>query len=154
MKNIAPTGRIVLELKPTDSGVDAFPQLELEDGDALYVPPQPATVQVIGSVYNQSAFIYRNDSSVGNYLRQSGGPTREGDSGRTFVIRADGSVISKQMHRSIWSGGFDSLRVTPGDTVIVPQKVHGTSFIKGFKDWTQIFAQMALGIASIKVLTD
>ena len=59
MRGLRATGRIILEIKPTSTGVDALPELVLEDGDHLLVPFRPATVGVIGSVYNSGAFVYR-----------------------------------------------------------------------------------------------
>jgi protein involved in polysaccharide export with SLBB domain len=153
MQNTAATGRIVLELKPTDSSAADLPPLQLEDGDSIYVPSRSETVQVIGSVYNQNAFVFHSGKTLRDYLRLAGGGTKDADSSRVFVIRADGSVNSSQMHHSVWSGSFESLRLTPGDTVVVPQKIHGPSFLRSFRDWTQIFAQLALGAASIKVIS-
>ena len=54
------TGRIVLEIDPADSEISALPALRLEDGDRLIIPPRPATVEVVGAVYNQNSFIYKD----------------------------------------------------------------------------------------------
>ena len=45
-----------------------------------------------------------------DYLRLAGGANREADKNRAYVIRADGSVISKQQISSLRRDGFDSLR--------------------------------------------
>src|SRR6185369_1300507 len=113
-----------------------------------------ATVQVVGSVYNQSAFLYESGKTLKRYLTKAGGETREADGSRVFVIRADGSVISKQMHSSIWSGGFDNLKLMAGDTVVVPSRIRTTSVLREIRDWSQVFAQFALGAAAIHVLTN
>ena len=57
LRRIQPDGRIVLNLHPDDTTVDAIPDLALQDGDEFYVPSVPATVTVIGEVYNQGAFL-------------------------------------------------------------------------------------------------
>ena len=57
LRRIQPDGRIVLNIHPDDTTVDAVPDLALEDGDEFYVPSVPATVTVIGEVYNQGAFL-------------------------------------------------------------------------------------------------
>src|SRR5260370_4098156 len=64
MKGLKSTGRIVLELKPNAASGEALPDLVLEDGDRLLVPFRPATVNVIGSVYNSSPFISTPGQSV------------------------------------------------------------------------------------------
>jgi polysaccharide export outer membrane protein len=118
------------------------------------IPAKPITVSIVGSVYNQNAFLYRDGSALREYLDQAGGSTREADRDRLFVIRADGSVISKQMHRSIWAGNFGSLKVMPGDTVVVPQRFRTGSTLRAVRDWTQIFSQFALGAAALKVIVN
>jgi hypothetical protein len=44
----------------------------------------------------------------------------------------------------------------PGDTVVVPAQLDRESrystIIRGFKDWTQVLANLGLGIASIRSL--
>ncbi|HWR14180.1 MAG TPA: SLBB domain-containing protein [Terriglobales bacterium] len=148
------TGRIVLDLRPKDNDISALPAIDLEDGDTLIVPAMPATVEVVGSVYNQSAFLFQSGMNVKHYLDKAGGATRDADTGRIFVIRADGSVVSKQRHRGIWSAGFDNLQLLAGDTLVVPSRIRTTSLLRELRDWSQVFAQFALGAAAIKVIRE
>jgi len=152
MKGLKATGRIVLELKPTMNGADAFPDLVLEDGDRLVVPFRPATVNVIGSVYNSNAFIYKTGKTVGDYLRLAGGPTRDGDGKREFVIRADGSTVSRQQHSGLLSPGFNSLRLMPGDTLVVPEKINRGATLRALRDYSVIFGQLGLAAGGIRAL--
>src|SRR3954468_7536463 len=85
------TGRIVLGLKPNDNDVDSLPALPLEDGDKLIIPSKPATVEVLGAVYNQNSFLYDDGRGLNDYLGQAGGGTRDADRDKIFVVRADGS---------------------------------------------------------------
>ena len=146
------SGRIVLDLKSTDTSLDSLPALFLEDGDRITIPTRPATVDVVGAVYNQGAFIYREGKSMRDYLSQSGGATRNADTGRMFIIRADGSVLSKQMHRGLWSGSLESLRLVPGDTIVVPERIRTSNVLRGIRDWSQVFSQFALGAAALRVI--
>jgi len=146
------SGRIVLELKPSANTLDAFPDLVLEDGDRLLLPFRPATVNVLGSVYNSNAFIYKTGKTVNDYLRLSGGVSRDGDHRRAFVIRADGSTLSSQSFHRLVSSNFNSLRLMPGDTVVVPEKLDKGAVTRGFKDWTLVVTQFVLGAAAVKVL--
>jgi polysaccharide export outer membrane protein len=41
----------------------------------------------------------------------------------------------------------------PGDTIVVPERIEKTSFIKGLKDWSQIIGQLGLGAAAVITLT-
>lgn len=152
MHNLRSTGRIVLEVKPNAGSIADFPDMPLEDGDRLFVPFRPATVNVMGAVYNNNSFIYRPGGTVSDYVRLSGGVTRDGDKKRAFVIRANGATVSSQQHSSLLVNNFNTMRLMPGDTIVVPAKVNRGAVLRGLKDWSQVFQQFALGAAGISVL--
>lgn len=153
LRTVQATGRIVLELPARGAGVKDIPELALEDGDRLYVPPLPSTVSVFGAVYNQNAYIYKDGRRVGDYLAQAGGPTRDADKGSLYLVKADGTVISKRQGGSFFNG-FDGQRVMPGDAIVVPEDFDKFRWTRELKDWSQIFYQFALGVAGLKVLSD
>jgi len=150
LRALKATGRIILK-QPTDAQLQDIPDLPLENGDRLQVPSRPATVSVLGAVYNEGAFVYKPGQRVADYLAQSGGTTRAADTGAVYVLRADGSVISKR--QSGWMvGSFDSERLMPGDAIVVPEDFDRVTWTKTLKDWGQILYQFGLGAAAIKVL--
>jgi protein involved in polysaccharide export with SLBB domain len=152
LRQLQPTGRIVLDLRPHSSGVSQLPETPLEDGDQLRIPPTPSTVQVVGAVLNQNAFLYHNDARAGEYLHMAGGPNRDADRGQTFILRADGSVTGHTAGMSIFSSGFEKTPLYPGDTLVVPEKNIGPGAMREFLAWSQMFSQLALGAAAIDVL--
>ncbi|MGB7191744.1 MAG: SLBB domain-containing protein, partial [Acidobacteriaceae bacterium] len=152
LHQVRATGRIVLEEKPNSSGAAALPPIQLEDGDAFIVPPVPASVNVVGAVYDQNSFLYAPGRRVGDYLHLAGGPNRDADKKHAFIIRADGSVLSRAAASGIWGNTFDSVRIHPGDTIVVPEKTFGPTFMRGFLDWSQVVSQLGLGAAAINVL--
>ena len=152
LRKIRATGRVVLGLDPQASGLDSLPDLPLEDGDVFMVPSTPSFVNVVGSVYNGTSFLYEKNKQAGDYLRKAGGPTRSADRRSIFLIRADGSVISKARKSELFGGGLDSLPLNPGDSVVVPDEINKTTFLKGLKDWSLVFAQFGLGAAAVNVL--
>lgn len=152
LRKVRATGRIILDLKPAATGIPDLPELVLEDGDRFFVPYAPSTVTVLGAVYNENDFIWKTGRRVRDYVRQSGGPTRSADTGRIYVIRADGSVRGKQGGSGWLTSSFEGQRLNPGDTVVVPEKLNQIGFIRNLKDYTQIFSQFALGAAAINVL--
>ncbi len=153
LRRIQPDGRIVLNMHPDDTTVDSIPDIALEDGDEFYVPTSPATVTVIGDVYNQGSFLREPGKTVSSYLRNAGGPTRDADKGRIFVVRANGGVVNKDASTTFWSGGFDSMVLMPGDAVIVPEQTDRGSFVRGLKDWSTILFNFGLAAAAVKVLS-
>ena len=156
LSQIRATGRIVLQFKPVSQSIDEVPALALENGDRFTVPSAPATINVVGAVYNQNSFVYQEGRTVSHYLRLAGGPNRNADSKYSFIIRADGSVVSqptvKKAFGSLSSSTFSQLQLNPGDTIVVPDKTLRPSKLRNFMDWTQIFSQLALGAAAISVL--
>jgi protein involved in polysaccharide export with SLBB domain len=150
LRAIKPSGRIVLQIPPDGR---ELPDLALEDGDRISIPPRPSSVGVFGSVFNGGNYLFSGDRKLADYLRLAGGPTRGADEDSTFVIRANGSVVSG-LQTSTWLGfggnSFGGLAALPGDTVYVPEKLDKTTFIQNAKDWTQIMYQFALGAAAVK----
>ena len=146
------TGRIVLELKPDSTGLDSIPEIQLQDDDHFVVPSVPASINVVGAVYDQNSFLYQSERRVGDYLHLAGGPNRDADQKHIFIIRADGSVYSRERANGLWGNNFDATRINPGDSIVVPEKVLGTSVLRGFINWSQVFSQLAFGAAAINVL--
>jgi polysaccharide biosynthesis/export protein len=152
LRKVSMNGRIVLDMDPTSRGELALPDLPLENGDRLYVPSRPLTVNVIGTVFEQAAFLHEEDLRVRDYLKKSGGPARSADRTHMFVIRADGSVISRNAGVALFAKGFDTLPMYPGDTLVVPTYINRTTFVRNLMDWSQVFSNLALGAAAINVL--
>lgn len=157
LRSASPTGRVVLEIPAQDAGAKDIPDITLEDGDRFMVPSRPSTVNVMGMVYNENTFIYRPGKYVSDYLNQAGGPTRDADTSRIYLLRADGSVSNPKSNFAL--GGFSSNfgfssseELMPGDTVVVPELLDKFAFTKELKDWSQILYQFALGVAGIKAL--
>jgi len=153
LRQIRATGRIVLRFGAESKGIDFIPDLELEDGDTFTVPPVPATINVVGAVYDQNSFLYARGARVDMFLRYAGGPTRDGDRAHEFVIRANGEVISRDRSKGMWSSNdFEKLRLYPGDSIVVPEKTFRSSALRGVIDWSTLFSQFALGAAALSVL--
>ena len=83
-------------------------------------------VSVFGTVFNESSFLYRPEKSVSDYLAQAGGPRREADERSIYVLRADGSVISKRGSGLLVSS-LDRMRPMPGDAIVVPEDLTRTA---------------------------
>jgi protein involved in polysaccharide export with SLBB domain len=152
LTSIKPTGRVVLDMKPEAATIADIPAFPLEDGDAFYISPRLSTVQVAGAVYNANAFRYDSGKKLITYLNAAGGATREADQKRTFVIRADGTVVSRQSRNMHSHGKYENLRLLPGDAIIVPEKLRVSSPITAILQATQLASQLALTAASLSVV--
>jgi protein involved in polysaccharide export with SLBB domain len=152
LRQLQATGRIVLNILPDSSDVNSIPNLPLEDGDVFLVPPRPSSVAVVGAVYDQNSFLFEPSGHVNHYLQLSGGIAKNGDWKHSFVIRADGSVVSQSSQVAHSSHGLEHFELNPGDTVVIPEHINKTTVLRGLTDWSTVFAQFALGAAAINVL--
>lgn len=156
VRRLKPTGRIAFGLDPHEKRFTLLPQLKLQNGDRLVIPSAPAFVSVFGSVNAESSPLWRANSRVSDYLKLSG-LTADADEENIFILRIDGSVVSRDSG-SWFSGGIGGVEIMPGDSIVVPEKfdkeTRWTKFMAGTREWAQIFANFGLGAAALKVLKD
>jgi protein involved in polysaccharide export with SLBB domain len=126
-----------------DSWANTPADIELRRGDILTIPKRPGFVLVTGQVYNATAITFAPGKSAGWYLSHAGGTNSTANRKEIFIIRANGSVIGR--HSGQW---FDpdvlSIKLNPGDVVVVPQKIIGSSLF-----WRNLLttAQFASSVA-------
>jgi protein involved in polysaccharide export with SLBB domain len=152
LRQIRATGRIVLDFHPDSKGTSGLPDITLQDGDNFIVPSVPATVDVVGAVYDQNSFLFSPHGKVGDYLHEAGGPSRDADRKHEFLIHADGKVVSYVSGKGLWSDNFNSMRVYPGDSIIVPEKTFKPGALFELIQYTQLFSQFALGALALREL--
>ena len=148
LKSARAVGRLVIDLngllnEPVGSPVDVV----LREGDQLIIPKQKQEVTVIGEVQNNTSHFYRENLSRDDYIGLSGGVTRKADSGRIYVVRADGSVISSE------SGGWfrrgAQVAMKPGDTVVVPLDTERMPSLVLWEAVTGILYNLAIAVAAV-----
>ncbi|AZR42363.1 MULTISPECIES: SLBB domain-containing protein [Marinobacter] len=140
-----PVGRMVINLASVVESDDYQP-IRLQDGDTLTVPVIPQSVSVFGEVQFPTSHLHTQGLTVDDYLERSGGPTRQADQERVYVVKADGSVMLPEKSR--WFGGR-SQQLAPGDTIIVPIDVDRLNQLELWTNVSQIVYQMALGAAAV-----
>jgi len=146
------TGRIVLELRPGSDSISQLPAIALEDGDRFIVPHVPSTVSVTGAVYNPNSFLYDGQRRLRDYLKLAGGRNRDADAKSSYVIRADGSVVSRRQVSAWHRDGFETLRVYPGDTVVVPLNLNKGTGLRNVVDIAQIVGQFGVAAAAANLV--
>lgn len=151
LKEIKAKGRMAIILNQPELLKKTPYDIELEEGDSLSIPSNPQSVQVIGSVYNQTAFVYDKDKGYSRYIDLAGGYTENADKKRVYILKADGTAVrpgggflgiswSKDSNR--WE--FGSQGIEPGDTIVVPEKLERIAWMREIKDLTQILYQIAV----------
>lgn len=145
VQDARPVGRMVINLASV-VGSDDYQPIRLQDGDTLTVPTIPQAVSVFGEVQFPTSHLHSEGLTVDDYLERSGGPTRQADEERVYVVKADGSVMLPEKSR--WFGGR-SQQLAPGDTIIVPIDVDRLNQLELWSNVSQIVYQMALGAAAV-----
>ena len=101
-------------LKDLQSGAAAVRNIDLRDGDTIYVA-RAELVYIFGEVKNPAAYPIKTDTTVLQALSLAGGVTPNGAINRTKIIRVvegDKREISVKL----------TAIVQPGDTIMVPER--------------------------------
>ena len=141
-----PDGRLVLELPPE---ADSLPgAMLLENSDRIVIPPRPSAVGVFGAVYRPASFLVEGPrgNRVRDYLARAGGPIRAADTGRMFVVRANGEVLTRRM------GALDAPTL-PGDVIFVPVKTQSNNLLAKIRDISTIIFQLGITTAALVAIT-
>lgn len=151
LRNAPISGRMVVHLS-TDMKhfVGSNDDIQLRAGDKLFIPKRPEFVIVSGQVYNANALAFEPRKTVGWYLSRAGGITPLGEKKGIFVIRADGSVVSGR-GTDWWGRSVMSVRINPGDNIVVPEKpLGGSAFWRNFMGIAQVIESGAVGASALR----
>jgi protein involved in polysaccharide export with SLBB domain len=111
-------GRIGIALPEILRNPNSRDNIQLLNGDSIFVPRFNAVVNVKGAVNSPVAVTYVPGKSLDYYVRAAGGITRQGDIRYAYVTQPNGKVEAtggKFIFRS-------NPKPRPGSTVFVPQK--------------------------------
>jgi polysaccharide biosynthesis/export protein len=154
LRDLKATGRMTIKLAHVRLLKGSEYDIELEDGDKLFIPTRSSVVNVMGSVMSLSSHIYREKFTYKDYIAMSGGYTPYADKASIYVLKVDGSarrvargLFNWNDSRSRWEvAGFDERdkEIEPGDTIIVPEKFDRIAWLREVKDITQILMQTAV----------
>ncbi|ABL00996.1 polysaccharide biosynthesis/export family protein [Pelobacter propionicus] len=152
-------GRVSIALAPLDKLQKSGYDLELLGGDNLEIPQSTGTVMVYGEVFSPTNLVQRPGKDVAYYLRKAGGPTSNANEDEIYVIKVDGTVVSRAQSGSgiswdedarSWSfGGFKSTPLDAGDTIVVPQEMDRIAWTREIKDIATILGQVALMVGVV-----
>jgi polysaccharide biosynthesis/export protein len=141
-------GRLVINLP----GVVSHPagsadDIALRNGDRLVVPKQRQEVTVMGEVQTVTSHLYQHGRSKDDYIALSGGTTRQADRTKTYIVRADGSVVA---NNSGWLFRGREQTIKTGDTIVVPLNAERMPALPLWQSVTQILYNLTVAIAAVK----
>ena len=117
------------------SKIRKIDNIEVQDGDEIYIPKISRQVAVIGEVYNEQSFMYKTGAKAKSYIKEVGGYTPNANKFRCYKVGVNGRAEKLRMFSS----------VSPGDTIVVPRRIAGN-------DWLTPICDTLRGIASVVVM--
>ena len=147
LQNTQSIGRLVINLSDMLSSDELI--FTVKDGDTLHIPDQPSSVSVAGEVQFPTAHLHEENLELDDYLKRSGGFTRNADEDRIFVVKANGSVQSKSGNKWFGSVKGSISQIHPGDVIVVPIDVTQSRVLEQLSYTSQIIYQMAVAAAAV-----
>ena len=133
--------------------------IPLEEGDVLYVPSNPTTVQVIGAVLNPTSFVFDKRLSHTQYIRMAGGYSTDASPARTYILKADGTAMrvkASARGETPWVKEFNggkTVLVEPGDAIVVPVKLSSYRGVRQARDYMDVVYKAAVTAMAIHEVT-
>ena len=159
LRDVKATGRMAMRIDQPELLKKTLYDVELEESDTLDIPTNPQSVQVLGSVFNQTAFVYDKDKDYSDYIELAGGYTVYADEDNVYILKVDGTAVrpsggflgflSLSWNRDLnrWESGSKTME--SGDTIVVPEKLERIAWLREIKDLTQILFQIAAATAVV-----
>ena len=108
-------GNVGLDLAKALKDPGGANDIILMAGDEIVIPPQPMSVRVVGAVGFPTSVVFEKGKSIGDYVKNAGGFTRDADKGGTKIVYPNG--LSGGVRR-FWPDP----EVKPGSTIFVPSR--------------------------------
>ena len=122
----------------------------LVDGDSIFIPKNPYTINVFGEVLNPISFEYNKNMSIAEAINLAGGYKEYAQKNRVYVIKANG--IIEKANRNIF---VRNIRLEPGDSIVVPRKILiNNPVTQALLPVTQILSDLAFSAAAIESLSN
>lgn len=112
------SNRVAINLKKALEKPDGPYDIVLKDGDQLFVPYNPGSVEVKGAVRNPSIIQHREGKNLDYYIKLCGGYNKDADKTNT-VVYLPGSTASRKKKFLFFSF---SPSICPGSIIEVPFK--------------------------------
>ena len=141
-----PLGRLIIDLPLLIAGATSEDVIA-RNGDQLFIPRTRQEISIMGEVGYPTSHLYNPDLSVSDYIDLSGGLTQRSDAGRTYIIKANGRVVSYNSSR--WFFEKEST-LEAGDTIVVPFDVEPTNYLVTWSSVSQILFNLATSVLAIE----
>ena len=108
--------KVIIQLDQALAHPGSAADLFLQDGDRIFVPLNPGTVEVRGAVRDPGLFLYKQGKGLSYYIELAGGYARNADKGRALVHYPNGAAARKKF------GNFFRPKLQAGSIIDIPVK--------------------------------
>ncbi|MDA8541794.1 SLBB domain-containing protein [Gammaproteobacteria bacterium] len=149
-KDTKPVGRM-----PAEFDLDVLEQnqskdIQLQDGDSIFIPSMPTEVYVFGEVMNPGSRIYDPKFGFQSYINESGGLTNFALDSHIIIVSPDGIAQKAKRNLRILS---ESLDILPGTMIYVPRQIGKRDNLEVTALMTNVFSSLAISLASLNSIT-
>ena len=143
LKSSFPLGRVVLNISDLASFKGSEWDVEVENRDSVGVSENLNTISILGEVFAPVTVVYtKKRNTVGECLDAAGGVAETGDEDNTYLIKADGTVVTSKTCGIFTK--FNWIDPGPGATIIIPPLVPKKSIWTDIEQVTRIVYQLAV----------
>lgn len=150
LENYSGIGRLVIDLPKIIQDTDSNDKLDLEDGDALYIPVVSNFITVVGEVNQPNSITINDTFRVEDYIIAAGGLSPRADEENIFISKANGSTVL--LDQAFWKVGGRRPVFESGDAIIVPIKASYKDSLENWTEITQLVYQTMVSLAAVKGL--
>ncbi len=155
LRQLKATGRMTVHLSRVEHLKGKEYDIELNDGDTIFVPTKNNIINVMGAVMAQGTHVYTEKKKYQDFINESGGYADSADKPNVFILKVDGSarkldrggLMNWDFSWVSWDPSNPEVRIKeiePGDTIVVPVKTEHIAWLREFKDITQILMNTAV----------
>ena len=149
-------GRLVTELNPIK--IETTPSLDIEvhDGDEIYMPKLVNTVTIVGQVLNPVTVPHKAGENFDYYLRLAGGTKKEADRSKIYALQPNGVSLRRKNGFKIPVlpfMPFERNDILPGGTLVVPRQARPLDSLALVETITPVLANLSVTAASIAAIS-
>jgi len=149
-------GRLVTELNPIK--IETTPSLDIEvhDGDEIYMPKLVNTVTIVGQVLNPVTVPHKAGENFDYYLRLAGGTKKEADRSKIYALQPNGVSLRRKNGFKIPVLPFMPFErddILPGGTLVVPRQARPLDSLALVETITPVLANLSVTAASIAAIS-
>ena len=148
-----PIGRVIAEFDIDNLEENIQNNIYLNDSDTIHVPSYDSNIYIFGEVGNPGSILFKDNTTIEEYIEKSGGLTRFSSADSIFVVSPNGET------RKVYVNGFKKFiaqdyEIYPGSVIYVPRHIGKIEGINFYATVAPIFSSLALSIASLNSINN